>query len=230
MAGSNTGNPLFEPDERPPLRTSLSLALQGALLALPPVIVLPLVMVQAAGGTAALASWVVFMSLLATGAATALQTARLWMVGSGCHVAAVPSGVAIPFCALALMEGGPKALSALVLVSGLVSLAVAMRLSLLRRVFTPTVIGTVNILLAITIITVLMEKMGDLPGGELSAGGVFSAAIALLTTLAFVLRGPGVWRIWGPVVGLALGTAAAVGFADSGSGASAPRPVGRDSG
>ncbi len=211
-ARTNSGSPRYEPHERPPPATGLSLALQGALLSVPPMVLLPLVAVQAAGGSESLASWVVFVSLAATGATMVLQTMRFGIVGSGCHIAAVPSAVAIPFCALALMEGGPKTLAALVLFSGLFSFAIAMRLSLLRRIFSPTVIGTFNILLVVTIILVILENMGDLPDGGLSTAGLACAAITLLSTLAFVLRGPGFWRVWGPVFGLALGSAAAAAF------------------
>ena len=212
MARVNSVSPRFEPHERPPLLTALGLGLQGALLGIPTMVVLPLIVVQAAGGDAALASWVVFITMAATGATAVLQTIRFRMVGSGFQVTAIPSAVAIPFCALALMEGGPKTLAALVLVSGLFSLAITMRLSVLRRIFTPTVVGTFNLLLAITIVSVLMEKMGDLPGGGLSAPALACAAITLGSTLVFVLRGPGFWRSWGPLMALGLGAGAAVGF------------------
>ena len=212
MARVNSGRPRYEPHERPPLPTALSLGAQGALLGIPPMVLLPLIVVQAAGGSAALASWVVFITMAATGATAVLQTVRFGIVGSGCQVTAIPSAVAVPFCALALVEGGPKTLAALVLISGVFSLAVTMRLSLLRRIFTPTVIGTFNILLAITIISVLMEKMGDLPDGRLSAPGLACAAITLVSTLVFVLRGPGFWRVWGPLVALGLGAGAAAAF------------------
>ena len=150
--------------------TGLGLGLQGALLAAPPMVLFPLIAVQAAGGTAALAAWMVFISLAATGATVVLQTVRFGMIGSGCHLTATPSAVAVPFCALALMEGGPKTLAALVLFSGLFSFAITLRLSLLRRVFTPTVTGTFNILLVITIISVILGKMGDLPDGGVICG------------------------------------------------------------
>ena len=208
----NPGSPRYEPHERPPPLTGLGLALQGALLGVPPMVVLPLIAVQAAGGSAALASWVVFISLAATGVTMVLQTARLGTVGSGCHLTAVPSAAAVPFCALALMEGWPKTLAALDLFSGLFSFAITMRLSLLRRVVTPTVIGTFSILLVVTIISVILEKMGDLPDGGLSTAGLACAAITMASTLAFVLHRPGFWRVWGPVIGLTLGSTSAAGF------------------
>ena len=211
-ARANTGALRYEPHERPPLVTALGLALQGALLSVPPMVLFPLLVVQVAGGPDSQAAWLVFISLAATGFTVILQTMRLGRVGSGCHLAACPSTVAVPFCALALMEGGPKTLAALVLVSGLFGFAVSLRLSLLRRVFSPTVTGTFNILLVITIVSVLLEKLADLPDGRTSTAGLACAAITLAATLAFVLPGPGFWRAWGPVLGLALGGVVAVAF------------------
>ena len=108
----------FEPSERPSPLTGLGLAAQGALVGLPPMVIFPMLSVQAAGGSGDLASWLVFISLAATGAAFLFQTMRLGIVGSGCHLAACPAAVAIPFCALALVEGGPKTLAALVFFLG----------------------------------------------------------------------------------------------------------------
>ena len=203
-------------DDRPPPLAALGLGAQGALLNVPPMVIYPLIAVQIAGGGSSLADWLIFISLAATGVTMVLQTARLGIVGSGCHLSAVPSAVAIPFCALALAEGGPRTLAALVLLSGLFGLAIALRLSLLRRIFTPTVTGTISILLVITIISVVLEKAGEVPAGRLDSAGLLCGAITLISTLAFLLRKPGFWRVWGPLFGLALGcvAGAALGILD----------------
>ena len=202
----------YKPDERPAPLAALGLSAQGALLNLPVIVLFPLITVQIAGGSPALADWLVFVCLVVTGATMVLQTIRVGIVGSGFHFSTSPSPVAIPFCALALAEGGPKALAALVLVGGLFGLGVALRLSTLRRIFSPTVTGTISILLAITIISVLLENMGDVPAGRVDEAGLLCAAITLVATLAFLLRKPGFWRVWGPLFGLALGCAAAAGL------------------
>ena len=103
-------------------------------------------------------------------------------------------------------------LAALVFIAGLFGLGVALRLSALRRIFNPTVTGTISILLAITIISVLLEKVDDVPAGRVNAAGLLCGAITLVSTLAFLLRNPGFWRVWGPLFGLALGCAAAAGL------------------
>ncbi len=191
---------------------TVGLSTQGALLNVPAIVLFPLITVQIAGGSPALADWLVFVSLAVTGVTMVLQTFRIGIVGSGFHLSACPSPVAIPFCALALVEGGPKMLAALVFIAGLFGLGVALRLSALRRVFTPTVTGTISILLAITIISVLLEKVDDVPAGRVNAAGLLCGAITLVSTLAFLLRKPGFWRVWGPLFGLVLGCAAAAGL------------------
>ncbi len=208
MARTNTAAHRYGLDERPPALAALGLGAQGALLNVPPMVLYPLIAVQIAGGGSALADWMVFIALVATGATMVLQTMRVGIVGSGCHLSSVPSAVAIPFCALALAEGGPKTLAALVFFSGLFGLGVALRLSMLRRIFNPMVTGTISILLVITIISVVLEKVDVVPAGRLDSAGLLCGGITLISTLAFLLPKPGFWRVWGPLFGLALGCSA----------------------
>ena len=67
MARSNPTAHRYGLDERPPPLTALGLGAQGALLNVPPVVLFPLIAVQIAGGSSALADWLVFISLAATG-------------------------------------------------------------------------------------------------------------------------------------------------------------------
>lgn len=196
--------------------TALGLGTQSALLNVPPMVLFPALAVQIAGGSSALADWLVFVSLAAAGVTMILQTSRVGIVGSGCHLSACPSAVSIPFCALALVEGGPKILAALVLFSGLFSLVIGLRLAMLRRIFSPTVAGTISILVVITVVSVALEKAGDIPAGRLNSAGLLCGAITLVSTLAFLLRKPGFWRTWGTLFGLALGciAGAALGILD----------------
>ena len=51
----------------------------------------------------------------------------------------------------ALEQGGPGLLASLIIISSLVQFVLAARMSLLRRIFTPTVAGTVLMLIPVTI-------------------------------------------------------------------------------
>ena len=210
--GTGSGNPRYEPHERPPLWNAIALGVQGGVVSVPSVVVYPTIVGQVAGASVELTAWIVFVTLAATGITAILQTMSFGRVGSGHHLAAIPLPIAIPFCALALATGGPKTLAALVLCSGLFALAITLRLSLLRRVFTPTVIGSVNILIVITVWSVVMSKIDSLPAGTATGVGPACAAVTLAATLACVLPGPGFWRTWGPTFGLGLGGATALAF------------------
>ncbi len=85
---------------------------------------------------------------------TICQTLQVWRFGSGYPLTVSNGLVFIPVCISALVAGGPAMLSTLTVVSALVQFFLASRLHLLRRILTPTVTGTVLMLLAATVITV----------------------------------------------------------------------------
>ena len=135
-----------------------------------------------------------------------------------------PSSISIPFCVIALQEGGPSTLAALVVVSALFQIAVSMRLSLLRRIVTPTVGGTVIILLIITIVAVVFGSIDDVPESAPAAAGPVCLAVTFGVIMALLLRGTGQWRVWAPLIGIGAGwiVAAAFGIYDFGPASEAP--------
>ena len=137
--------------ETPQPLLAAGLGTQSALLCVPDIVLFPTILVQAVGGSDSELSWAVFAMLAVNGATIMLQAFRMGPIGSGLIVVTCPSASAIPFCVIVLEAGGPSTLAALVIVSALFQIAVSMRLSLLRRIVTPTVSGTVIILLVITI-------------------------------------------------------------------------------
>ena len=103
-------------------------------------------------------------------------------------------------------------LAALVAVSGLFQIAVTMRLSLLRRIVTPAVSGTFMMLIAITVFSVAFGAMTDVPAGSSAAAAPLCALATLAVTLGILLRGPAVWRLWAPIIGIGAGCATAGAF------------------
>ena len=205
-------NPRYEPHERPPLVVALGLGLQSAILDLAPTVLFPIIVVQAVGGSTSQALWMVSAALVVNGVTTVLQTVRFGPIGAGCIVTSIPISIAIPFCVLALMEGGPMTLAALVAVSGLFQIVVTMRLSLLRRIVTPAVSGTIMMLIAITVFSVAFGAMTDVPAGSSAAAAPLCALATLAVTLGILLRGPAVWRLWAPIIGIGAGCATAGAF------------------
>ena len=156
--------------------------------------------------------WAVLAMMVVNGATGVLQSLRVGPVGSGLIVVTYPSSIAIPFCIIALQESGPHTMAALVIVSGLFQIAISLRLSTLRRIVTPTVSGTMIILLVITIVGVVFGNINDVPEGAPAAAGPISLGVTLAVTLGLLLRGSGPLRVWAPVIGIGAGWIAAVAF------------------
>ena len=202
----------YEPDQHPPHGLALGLALQLMMLELGEIILIPVVVVTAAGGGDAYLAWAAFAALAISGITTMLQARRVGRFGSGYILLMVTSGAFIAVCVTALTEGGPPLLMALLLVSSLFQFALSARLSLLRRIITPTVAGTVMMLIAVTIMPVVAELLEEVPEGASEAGILWSAIVTLLVTLLMVLRGSSGVRRWAPIAGVIAGCLVASGF------------------
>ena len=197
----------YEPDESPPNLLSLGLGLQYAMIAVPSVVLGPTVMIQLAGGSDAYLSWAVCAALVISGATTAVQALRVGRLGAGYVMLMGTSSVFIAICVAALEQGGPGLLATLVVVSSAFQFALAARLSALRRIFTPTVAGTVLILIPVTLTPVILGKLADVPEGASAAAAPVTAVVTLLVIVVTALRGAGLWRLWGPVAGMVAGSA-----------------------
>ena len=197
----------YEPDESPPNLLSLGLGLQYAMIAVPSVVLGPTVMIQLAGGSDAYLSWAVCAALVISGATTAVQALRVGRIGAGYVMLMGTSSVFIAICVAALEQGGPGLLATLVVVSSAFQFALAARLSALRRIFTPTVAGTVLILIPVTLTPVILDKLADVPEGASAAAAPVTAVVTLLVIVVTALRGAGLWRLWGPVIGMVAGSA-----------------------
>lgn len=224
MPAAARDSPRYEPHERPPPLLTLGLGLQSAVLIVTPIVLFPLILAQSAGADDALVSWAVFAMLAVNGATIMLQAVRLGPVGCGMMVLTYPSSTAIPFCVVALVEGGPAVLAALLLISGLFQIAVSLRLSYLRRIVTPTMSGTIIILLAISVMAVVLANADDVPNGAPAAAAPVCMAVTGAAMLGLLLRAPRVWRMWAPLIGIVAGAATAVAFGvyDSGPASAAP--------
>ena len=134
------------PDEKVPLPIAAGLALQIAALVLPGTVVITTVVFRAGGQPESVLLWAVFASVAACGATTLLQALRAGRLGAGYILATGTSGVAIAVSITALAAGGPALLAILVVGLALFQFAFSIRLSLFRRILTPTVTGTVMML------------------------------------------------------------------------------------
>ena len=167
---------------------------------------------RAAGETDLYLSWAVWAAVMICGLTTALQAIRVGGFGAGYFhlMAGAPAFIAISITAL--VAGGPELLAALVIVSSLVPFIVSARLSLLRRVLTPTISGTVTMLIPVTVMPYVIGMLNDIPEG----GSVFSGSVSFFITVCVIamilLTASGRVRTWAPIVGIVIGSVVAAIF------------------
>ena len=214
----------YEPDEKPPHLVSATLGLQAALLVLAGIVLTPAIVIRAAGTGESYLIWAVFAALLVSGFTTILQANRLGRIGAGHVLIMGTSGAFIAVCVTALAEGGPGLLATLVIASSLFQFVLSARLSLLRRIITPVVAGTVIALIAVTVMPIMFDMLGEVPPGAPAASAPASAGMTLLVVAVLTLCAKGSLRLWAPIIGLGFGclVAALLGIYDFSRVAEAP--------
>lgn len=210
-------NPVYEAQETPPLLPTLRYGFQFSLMGTVTLLVTPVVVARASGLGDSYLSWMMFASLLVVGVSTLIQVRRLGPVGAGALLPMFTAAFSIPFCITAVVDGGPATLMALVFVSALAQLAISRWLFILRKIITPTVGGTVVMILSITLASVVFALLDESARVEPEKGPA-TALITLIIVAALTLRGSPMLRLWGPVIGIVAGciTAMAMGIYDFG--------------
>ena len=191
---------------------SVGIGLQVAILIIAPVVITVAIVFRIADQSAEYLAWGAFAALLVSGLATILQAARVWRIGAGHILIMGTSGAFIAVCAAALIKAGPATMASLIVVSSLFQFALAAKLALLRRIFTPVVCGTVIMLIAATVMPIIFSTMTDTPEGSSDTGALITALATIIVTAALVLRAPPVLRLWSPIIGIAFGCAVAAYF------------------
>ena len=92
------------------------------------------------------------------------------------------SATFIAVCVAAMVKASPATMASLIIVSSLIQFLLADRVSLLRRVFTPTVAGTMIMLIAATAAPILFDSFPDVPEGASDT----AAPLVVLATLIAV--------------------------------------------
>ena len=198
-------NVRYEPDERPPFLVVIGAGFQAAMIIVAPVVLTVVIVARIAAQPDGYISWAVFAALLIAGATTVLQAARVGRVGAGHVLIMGTSGAFIAVCVAALMEGGPTMMASLIVVSSLFQFALAARLSLLRRIFTPAVSGTVIMLIPVTVMPIVFDSLKDVPDGASPAAAPATAVATLVVIAALILRAPPALRLWSPLIGIVVG-------------------------
>ena len=202
----------FEPDDKPPAALTAGMGLQFAVLAIAGIVLTPAIIIRAAGESESYLTWAVFAAAVVSGASTVLQAVRLGRIGAGYVLMMGTSGAFIAVCVAALLEGGPGLLATLVVASSLFQFLLAARLSLFRRLLTPTVAGTVVMLIAVTVMPLLFDMVTASPEGSSDWSAPTSYVVTVVVIIAVALGSSGSLRLWAPVIGVAVGSVVAAAF------------------
>ena len=202
----------YEPDERPPHSVAAAVGFQAAVVVLAPVVLSAVIIGRAANQPESYLNWIAFAVLVVSGISTVLQAVRVGRIGAAHVLIMGTSGAFIAVCITALVKGGPALMASLIVVSSLFQFALAARLSLLRRLITPVVSGTVIMLIAVTVMPIVFGLLTDVPEGTPVAAPPASAAAAFVTLVVLALRAPASLRLWAPLIGIAVGCAVAALF------------------
>lgn len=199
----------YQPDETPPPALALGIGLQLAVLNIAAIMLIPAVVMRAAGASEAYVLWAVLASVAICGLTTMLQAARTGRIGAGHVMVMGTSGAFIPACISALTESGPATLATLVAVSALVPFALSWRLSLFQRILTPTVSGAVLMLIPVTVMPAVSGMLAGPPGGTSPTGMLLGFFVTVVVIGGIALRATGALRLWAPIIGVVIGSAIA---------------------
>ncbi len=196
----------FSVDERPPLSLTIGLGLQLAIITTAGIVFTPVIVVSAAGGTADYMAWAVFAAVAISGLSTILQARRIGRIGSGYVLLMGTSGAFIAICIEAIAKAGPATLATLVIVSSLFQFALSHRLDLFRRIFTPTVAGTVIMLIPVTVMPIVFSNLEDVPETASVLAAPVTAFVTIVVITVLSLKATGILRLWAPVLGVVAGS------------------------
>ncbi len=185
--------------------------MQFSLIASATLLVTPVIVANASGRGESYLTWMVFASLVVVGLATLLQVRRLGPVGAGAVLPLFTAAFSIPFCINAVVDGGPATLTTLVIASAVFQIIISKWLFILRRIVTPTVSGTVMMILSITLASVVFGLL-DESSVEEPVAAPLTAFATLIVVAALILRGSAVWRLWAPMIGITVGCVIAAAF------------------
>ncbi len=224
MAANSAEQPIqFEPEETCPLSTALLVGFQGAVLIVAPTVLNVAIAIRSSGLDDSYLAWSVFAGMLICGAITAGQALQVGRFGAGHIALSWPAAMFIAIMVGTISAAGPATFASLMVVCSVIQVALAWWLPMLRRIITPTVSGTVTMLVAVSVLPIAFDTVQDLPPDAPTFAGPAIAGATLLVSVIVMLRASGRWRLVAPFISILAGcaVAAAFGVIDAGRIASA---------
>ena len=203
---------LYEADDRPSLPLTLGLGMQNTALNLASIVLTPTILITTAGAGDAYLNWAVFAALIVSGITTFVQTVRFGRVGAGYILVMGSTAAFLAVSVSAIERGGPALLAALIIVSSFVQFILGSRMAALRRIFTPTVAGTVLMLIPVSLAPIVFGKLVDVPATAAPAAAPVTALATFAASILVALRLSGIWRLWAPAIGLVSGSLVGAAF------------------
>ena len=203
---------LYEADARPSLPLTLGLGMQNTALNLATVVLTPTILITTAGAGDAYLNWAVFAALIVSGITTVVQTVRFGRIGAGYILVMGSTSAFLAVSVSAIELGGPALMAALIGVSSFVSFALGFKMAALRRIFTPTVAGTVLMLIPVSLVPIVFGKLMDAPATAAPAAAPVTALVTFAASILVALRFTGAWRLWAPAIGLVSGSLVGAAF------------------
>ena len=224
MAANSAEQPIqFEPEETCPLPTALLVGFQGAVLIVAPTVLNVAIAIRSSGLDDSYLAWSVFAGMLICGAITAGQALQVGRFGAGHIALSWPAAMFIAIMVGTISAAGPATFASLMVLCSVIQVALAWWLPMLRRIITPTVSGTVTMLVAVSVLPIAFDTVQDLPPDAPTFAGPAIAGATLLVSVIVMLRASGRWRLVAPFISILAGcaVAAAFGVIDAGRIASA---------
>ena len=141
-----------------------------------------------------------------------LQTVRLGRIGMGHVLMMGSSAVFVAVGIQALSVRGPSMFATLVVAAAIFQFLISRKLALFRRLFTPTVSGTVLMLIPVSIMPVVFDLLDEVPQGSAAYGAPVSAILTVLVIGGLMLKSTDKLRLWAPVIGVIAGSLVAAAF------------------
>lgn len=199
-------------DEDPPTPLAAGLGFQVVILIITGIILTPAIVMRGAEQPDSITEWAVFAGLVVCGITTMLQARPIGRFGAGYTLFMGTSGAFIAISIDAVKAGGVPLLATLVMAAALVQFVFSHFLGQLRKIITPTIGGTIILLIAVTVFPIAFNLLNTKPGGEdvAASAGPAIAIITFLVIMAISLFAKGQARLWGPLFGVIVGCLVAV--------------------
>ena len=195
-----------DPDEKISIVLSTGLGLQLAGMVLPGIVLIPTVVFRTADQPESTVLWAVSASVIICGVVTIMQALRIGRIGAGHIIVTGTSGASIAVSISALVAGGPALLAVLVLALSLFQIVFSFRLSLFRRILTPTVMGSVIMLTPVTVMPIIFDQLDNIPAGFPPSAAPLSSLATIIVIAIIVLTAKGALRLWAPAIGIITGS------------------------